>query len=248
MIFIRLYMFVISIRSRKFTFLQTEQLDPFLVHTWHGSFILYIYLILMYIRAININHHACNSSSSDHHLEQWLIGYTLHHLNLSGKAFYVMSSFFQQTANIHGISSRNKLSKSISTTWFSWDYHLISYNPLLLILLWNQASLSQDSLDSGSVSKLEKKGSAPSSAWTNCTSHRCISSNLYSMSTPFPGSFIWLGTTKSITPFHSQKGSEKSTGKPGLDGLCVSCSYYMLWSHGCKFQEKIKERKQWSEY
>jgi len=149
-----------------------------------------------------------------------------------------MCSFIQQAANIHRIPSRNKLSKIISTTGLSWDHlHLIflSKNSLLLR---NQASLSQtSSLDSGSVSKLEKKGSAPIFSWPNNTSHRSISSGLYSLSIPFPDLFIWLETStsaESITPFHFQKGSEKSTGKPVLNRPRVCCSYYMLWSHGSK--------------
>lgn len=56
-------------RSREFTCLQTHHLDPFLVE--HDMVVLFFMIftsILMYIKTIYSNYHACNSSS-DHHSE-----------------------------------------------------------------------------------------------------------------------------------------------------------------------------------
>ena len=102
-----------------------------------------------------------------------VICYSLHDLNLSWKASYIVSCLLQQAAHIHGFPTWHKLSKLVGLALISW--WIILDDPFL------HGSSSHHTVMPCPVSKLEENGSTPSPPWSNCVSHGWIRRDLYSL-------------------------------------------------------------------
>lgn len=120
-----------------------------------------------------------------------MISYGLHDLHLCAKACYVMSSFLQQAAEIHGFTTRNKLSKLVASVHMNRTHRsggLVTSHDNPFLPLLHQLRVPHP------VPKLEKKSSAPIHSWPNRTSHGVISCHLYPLASLTDFLFTWWWT------------------------------------------------------
>lgn len=173
-----------------------------------------------------------------------MISYGLHDLYLCAKACYVMSSFLQQAAEIHGFTARNKLSKLVASVHMNRILRsggLVTSHDNPFIFLLHQLRVPHP------VPKLEKKSSAPIHPRPNRTSHGGISCQLYPLAplTDFLFTWWWTG---SLLLFDLREGSEKSASKLdptwlGVQGdsTCGSSSTRTHSSHNKIENERVKK-------